>query len=62
MQKTIQKNICFLDNSIWIGCIKLPLPRREYLSSAVNVLTKSPNIFHISKRDFFQLNCLHIDQ
>ena len=33
---------------------------REYLSSAVNVLTNSPNMFHIIKRDFFQLNCLQV--
>ena len=41
---------------------KLSLLRREYLSSAVNVLTNCPKIFHITKIDFFQLNCVHSDQ
>ena len=40
----------------------LPLLRREYLSSEVNGLTNSPEILHITNRDFFQLNCLHSDQ
>ena len=48
-------------NSIWIGCFKLPLLRREYLSSAVNVLTKSLQILHITETDYFHLNCLHSD-
>ena len=30
--------------------------RREYVYSAVNVLTKSPNILDLTKADFFQLN------
>ena len=37
---------------IWIGCIELSLPIREYLSSAVNVLTKSVKTFHVTKSDF----------
>ena len=53
---------CFWDNCIWIGCIKFSLLRREYLSSAVNVLKNSSKSFHISKRDFLQPNCLHYDQ
>ena len=44
-----------------ICCINLPLLRGEYLSSAVNVLTNSLKIFHVSKRDSFQLNYLHTD-
>ena len=39
-----------------------PLLRREYLSSAVNVLTNSRKILHITKIDFFQLKFLHSDQ
>ena len=35
----------------------MSLLRKKYLSSAVNVLTNSPNIFHITKRDLFQLSC-----
>ena len=61
-EKNSEKVFCFLDNYIWIGCTKLSILRREYLSSAANVLTNSPKILHITKRNFFQLNCLHSDQ
>ena len=37
---------------IWIVSIELSLPIREYLSSAVNVLTKSFKTFHITNSDF----------
>ena len=57
-----QKSFCLRDKCIWIGCVKLPLLRREYLSSAVNVLTNNLQIFHVTKRDSFQLNYLHSDQ
>ena len=53
---------CFWDYSIWIGFVKLSLLRREYLSSAVNVLTNSLNILHSTNRQFFQLNFVHIYQ
>ena len=53
---------CFWDNCIWRYCNTLPLLRREYLSSAVSVLTNSPKLLHITKRDFFQLNSLESDQ
>ena len=36
---------CFWDKCIWIVCIELSLLRREYLSSAVNVLTKKSEDF-----------------
>ena len=39
MKKKIEKRFSFSGNYIWIGCIKLSLLTREYLSSAVNVLT-----------------------
>ena len=61
-KKNSQKIFSFWDNSIWKCCNKVPLSRREYLSSAVNVLTNSPKILHISQRDFFKSNCLHKDQ
>ena len=51
----------FWDNSVWKCFYKLPLWRREYLLSAVNVLTNSPKILHITQRDFLNLNCLHKD-
>ena len=63
MQKKIKKKFFyFLDKYIWIGCVKLPVLRTENFSSAVNVLTNSPNIFHITKRYFFTLNCFRVDQ
>ena len=53
---------CFCDNSIWVGCLKLSLLRREYLWSALNVLRNTVQNLPITKRYFFQLNCLHSDQ
>ena len=53
---------CFWDNGITIGCVKFCLLRREFLWWAVNVLRNSLRNLHITKRDFFQLNCLHSDQ
>ena len=35
---------------------------RKYLSSAVNVLTKSPKISYQTKGEFFQLNLHRIDE
>ena len=35
---------------------------REYLSSAVNVLTNTLKILYINKRDFFRLNYLQTEQ
>ena len=55
-------DFCFLDIYIRRCWNKLSLLKREYLSTAVNVLRNSPKILHITKRDFFQLNCLHSDQ
>ena len=49
-----------LYNCIWIGSRMFSLLRREYLSSAVNVLTMSPKGENISNRDFFHVylaNC-----
>ena len=42
--------------------VKLSLLRREYLSSAVNVLTNSYKALHLTKSDFFRLNYLPNDQ
>ena len=57
-----ENSYCFLDNCILIACVKFPVLRREYLPSAVNVLTKCPKILHVTKGGFFQLNLLHSDQ
>ena len=43
-----------------VGCRKLSLSRKEYLSSAVNVLTNSPEISDINMRDIFPLISLRI--
>ena len=61
-EKNGEKGFSFWHNCIWIGCIKLSLWRREYLSMALNVLTNSVKIFRITNRDFLQLNCLPIYQ
>ena len=52
-----QENIfCFKDNGVWTFCVKVCILRQEYVYSAVNVLTNSPNISDLTKEDFFQLN------
>ena len=43
-------------------CYKLSLLRTEYLLSAVNGLTNSPQTFHITQRVFLNLNCFHRHQ
>ena len=61
-EKPSETAFFFIDNSIWIAYVELSLLRRKYLSSAVNVLTNSPKIFHISKINFFQPKFLDSDQ
>ena len=60
--KNSEKVFCFWDNCIWIGIVKLSLLRTGYFSSAANVLTSSPKIWHVNKRDVFQLNWLRSNQ
>ena len=62
MQKKIRKRFLFGVNFVRIGCVKLSLLRREYLSSAVNVLTNSYKALRLTKTDFFRLNYLPNDQ
>ena len=50
-RKSWEKFFPFWENCMWNCCNKLPRLRREYLPSAVNVLTKSPKIFGITNRD-----------
>ena len=52
MQKKIQKKFWFWDKCIWLLSIELSLLTTEYLSPAVNVLTKSLKTFHVSKNNF----------
>ena len=42
----------FWDKCIIIVCIELSPQRREYMSSSVNVLTKSLQTFHVTKNNF----------
>ena len=56
MQKKTQEKVFFFkDNGVWTCCAKVCILRREYLYSAVNVLTNSANILDLTKADFFQL-------
>ena len=60
-EKNCAKGFSFWDNSIWICRAKLSLLRGEYLSSAVNVLTKSLKILNSPNIDLFQLNYVDSD-
>ena len=51
---------CFKDNGVWTCCVRVCILQPEYVYSAVNVLTNSPNILDLTKADFFQLNLLQI--
>ena len=61
IRKNSQKIVYFWDNGVRIGCVNLSLLRREYLSSAVNVLTNTYKALNLSKTDFFQVNYLQND-
>ena len=43
-EKNWEKAFCFSGNGMWMCCLKMSLLTREYLSSAVTVLTNSLNI------------------
>ena len=51
----------YWDNGVRIGCVNLSLLRREYFSSAVNVLRNTDKALHMTKTDFFRLNYLQND-
>ena len=59
-EKNWEQVFCFWDNFIGIGCFKLSLLRREYLSWAINVLTKSLKTLHMIKRDFYNSIALKV--
>ena len=61
-EKNSEKVFSFSDNCIWIGCVKLSLLKREYLPSALSVLMKRLEIFHVTNREFLQDNFLNCDQ
>ena len=58
--KNPEKVFCFKDKDVWTCCVKVCILRQEYMNSAVNVLTNSPNILDLTKADFFQLNLSQI--
>ena len=60
--KSSEKFFCFWDNCILIGIVKLSLLTTGYFWSAANVLRRCPKIWHVKKRDVFQLNWLGSDQ
>ena len=60
-EKIAEKVVYFWDNGVRIGCVNLSLLRREYLSSAVNVLTNTYKALNLSKPDSFRLNYLQND-
>ena len=62
MHQKIEKKFFFWDNCIWTGIVKLSLLRTVYISSAANVLATSPKIWHVKKRDVFQLKQLESEQ
>ena len=62
MQKKFRKTFLFGDNCVRIALVELSLLRREYLSSAVNVLTNSYKALRLTKTDFFRLSYLPNDQ
>ena len=56
MEQKIDKIFSFLDNCVCIGSRSFPQFQREYLPSVVNVVTNTPKILHITKRDTFQIS------
>ena len=61
-EKNEKKNFFSEKSAYEFGRNKLSLLRREYLSSAVNVLITSIKSLLITKTDFSQLRCLHSNQ
>ena len=61
-QKIEKKIFPSLDNCISIGSRKFSQFRRGYLSTTLNVLTNTPEISHIPKRDIFQICFLQSDE
>ena len=61
MQEKIEKKLFVFEIIASEGCVKLCLLRREYWSSAVNVLTNTYKALLLTKTDFFRLNYLQND-
>ena len=63
MQQEMHKKLCFFwGNDVWNCWGKFCILLREYLSSAVKVLTNSLKISDQTKIDFFQLNLPRINE
>ena len=60
--KKLRKSFFFRDNTIWTGIVKFSLLRTGYFSSAANVLTSSPKMWHVNTRNVLQLNQFASDQ
>ena len=60
--KNQEKVFCFKDNGVWTFCVNVYILRREYVYSAVNVLTNSPNILDLTKAHIFQLTLSQIHE
>ena len=58
--KNPERVFCFKDKGVWTCFLKVCILWQEYMNSAVNVLTNSPNILDLTKADFFQLNLSQI--
>ena len=60
--KNWENLFCFWDNCIWIAIVRLSLLRTGYFSSAAKVLTSSPMIWHVNKKEFLEYNFPASDQ
>ena len=60
--RKLRETFYCLDNWIWIVSVKLSLLRGGFFSPAANVLTSSPKICHVNKRNFFEQNFLPSDK
>ena len=53
---------CFLDNCMWVCCVKLSKLWRKYLSSAVIMLKNSPKILHIERSSISSISFILINK
>ena len=61
-QKIVKKFLLCEITASELVSFKWFLLRRGYFSLAANVLTSSPKIWHVNKRDFFEHNFLDSDE
>ena len=59
--KIREKIFCFWGNAVWSCCWKFCIFRREYFSSAANVLKNGPKLSILTKAGVFQLYLSHIN-